>query len=159
MKKILVLLILAIISAASVSFAAVSSTDLTANPRNYDGQIVTYRGEVVGDIMKRKEGAWINVLDGERAVGVWVNDTPMISNISRAGSYFHKGDIVEVRGVFNAACGDHGGDTDIHADSISIVEKGRPIKHPVDPGKFKVIAVFAFTALILLAVYVRASKP
>ncbi|MDI6605929.1 MAG: hypothetical protein QME65_02145, partial [Candidatus Omnitrophota bacterium] len=46
----------------SLAFAQpVSSTELIENAQAYDGKRVAYAGEVIGDIMRRGNFAWLNV--------------------------------------------------------------------------------------------------
>ena len=130
----LIILLPASVSAAVESRPGIapvqaSGSLLMNNSLDYDGREVVYFGEVVG-VMKRGPSAWVNVHDGIYGIGVYapvelVNDTLM------AGSYDAKGTMVEVTGVFNRACPEHGGDADIHAVKIRIVARGYPLEHPV----------------------------
>jgi hypothetical protein len=112
----------------------ISSTELINNARQYDGKTVTYAGEVIADVMKRGDYAWINVNDGANAIGIWIRSS-LSKNISFTGSYKFKGDIVEVTGVFHRACPEHGADLDIHAQAMRKVNTGRPIQEKLNPGK------------------------
>lgn len=141
-----------------------SSGELVGAPSNFDGDTVTFRGEAVGDAMVRADGAWIHLNDdpySERPIPdggtlsgynsglpVWVHDTESIERISRWGSYRAVGDIVEVRGVFNAACTEHGGDIDLHATSLSVVEPGREVV--VEAPLWKAILAAALAVVVLL---------
>ncbi|MCM8823992.1 MAG: DNA-binding protein, partial [Candidatus Omnitrophica bacterium] len=51
----------------------IDSTKLIGNAKEYDGKIIIYEGEVIGDIMLRGKYAWINVNDGKGTIGVWVD--------------------------------------------------------------------------------------
>ncbi len=46
-----------------------------------------------------------------------------------------KGDTVYVKGIFNRACKEHGGDLDIHAYQIKILKRGYEIEEKVDKTK------------------------
>ncbi len=83
-------------------------------------------------------------------IGVWI-DAGLASRIGIFGGYGSHGDVVEVTGTFNAACPQHGGDMDIHAEVMQIPEKGRPIPHPVSPARLRAAAVLAFMAAVLFA--------
>ncbi|MFA5099913.1 MAG: DNA-binding protein [Candidatus Omnitrophota bacterium] len=96
---------------------------MIAYPKDFDNKTVTYSGEVIGDVMRRGDHAWINVNDGRSAVGVWIT-AAMASEIGPAGDFKHTGDIVEVTGVFNRVCVQHGGDLDIHAQSMQVLRRG-----------------------------------
>ena len=131
----------------SVSQAAsVSSLELINRAKQYDGQEVTYQGEVVGEVMPRPPHAWVNVYDGTNAIGIWAG-LSLMQDITYAGAYQVRGDIVEVTGVFHRACLEHGGDLDIHAGKIVLKERGKKSLESFDRSK-------AVTAVLLLGVLV-----
>ena len=108
----------------SVCFAqSISSADLINNAKLYDGKTVTYAGEVIGDVMARGNYAWVNVLEGQSAVGIWV-EKDLTKDIHYMGKYHTRGDGVEVEGVFHRACFEHGGDLDIHAQKMRKIKSG-----------------------------------
>ncbi|MBN2839737.1 MAG: hypothetical protein JXP37_02115, partial [Coriobacteriia bacterium] len=73
--------------------------------------------------------------------------------ITYFGDHAHEGDVVTVRGVFNAACPEHGGDTDIHADDLTVVTVGRMVEDPVHPGKLAWAVGLALLAGVVFAAY------
>jgi len=125
---------------------SISSTELINNAKQYDGKIVNYTGEVIGDIMKRAQFAWINLNDGDRALGVWVARS-LLKDISYEGSYKSRGDEVEAEGVFHRACPEHGGDLDIHAQGIRKVSSGRIVAERFNFAK-RNLAIILFGVLI-----------
>ena len=130
---------------------AVSSLDLLNNTKAYDGKIVTYQGEVIGDVMIREDYAWLHVNDGVIAIGIWA-PRKMVQDILYAGNYHKKGDIVEVSGVFHRSCLEHGGDLDIHASEIKKILSGGLDPHPLSRKKaylgiFSLVLVLFFYAL------------
>ncbi len=125
---------------------AVTGNDLVEDARFYDGARIEFVGEVVGDIMAREDFVWLNVNDGTRAIGVWAKKD-MVKDIKIAGDYNNAGDRIKVNGIFNRACREHGGDLDIHAESIYLIEKGHPIEHPIG---FKKIIVTVVLFLLLV---------
>jgi len=122
----------------------ISSTELINNAKQYDGKLVAYEGEAIGDIMVRGEYAWINVHDGKTAIGIWI-DKDLTKDIFYAGSYKSKGDWVEIRGVFQRACPQHGGDLDIHAQAIRVIRQGRQTQEKLNLSKSN-------QAIVLLAI-------
>jgi hypothetical protein len=74
----------------------------------------------------------------------------LATKIETCGDYTHQGDVVRVEGVFHAACGQHGGDMDIHAGTLFIQRDGRTIGHPVHGTKVLALLALALLALILL---------
>lgn len=101
-----------------------------ANADSYmDGQTVQVTGEVVGDrILSEKSGdhCWITL----QALGS--SDVEVVSYMTRAmsdaidtyGAYGRHGTHLRVRGIFNLACVDHEGQSDIHADNVSVITPG-----------------------------------
>jgi len=101
-----------------------SGQALIENAGSFDGKTVTFRGEVIG-IMTRGDFAWVNILDGDYAIGVWCRAVDA-KKVSFIGDYGHIGDNVVVTGTFHMACAEHGGDLDIHADNL-VVTAGREV--------------------------------
>lgn len=143
-----------------------SSTELVEAPKTFDGTSVRFTGEVIGEAMKRGDMAWLhlnddayylkNVEEGAQLGGyntgmpVWI-PAEEAATITYFGDYKHEGDVVSVSGTFNAACGQHGGDMDIHATALEIVQAGRTVVDPVHPNKI----VWALgLSLLALALYV-----
>lgn len=126
----------------------ISSTDLINNARLYDGKTVVYAGEVIGDVMVRDDYAWLNVHDGNSAIGIWVNAS-LSKDIAYKGSYKSKGDWLEITGTFQRACPEHGGDLDIHGLSIKKISSGKDINERLVPGK-KTLTVILFVILCLV---------
>jgi hypothetical protein len=127
---------------------AISSTDLLNHTKGYDGKIVIYEGEVVGDIMLRGDYAWLCLDDGKNAISAWANKE-FFKDIQYIGNYKTKGDTVRVTGVFNRSCLEHGGDLDIHLRSLIKISSGKVVSHAVDVKEVN-LAVGAFLVLILV---------
>ena len=133
-----------------------SSTDLINNARQYDGKSVVYVGEAVGDVMMRGDFAWVNINDGENAVGVWLNKE-LAGEIKFTGSYQTKGDQLEITGVFQRNCIQHGGDMDIHAQGIRKISQGRVVGEELDTSKRNFVFIL-LAVLCLVFVFVRRRK-
>ena len=131
LKMFIGALFVGIFIAGGSNVLEVGSNELIDHAIDYDKKEIVYSGEVIGDIMNRGQNCWINVSDGDNAIGVWA-DISSAENIEYKGSYRYKGDEVKVTGVFNKACPEHGGDLDIHAQKIEITEKGYVNKRPVN---------------------------
>lgn len=119
----------------------VSGTELINNAFKYDTKEVSYSGEAIGDVMPRGKFCWVNIYDGAVAIGVWV-DAASAGGILYTGSHRSKGDIVEVAGVFNRACREHGGDLDIHADVLKVAVPGRSTVEQLDSVKKNTAVIF-----------------
>jgi hypothetical protein len=140
---------------------------LVEAPKTYDGTSVRFTGEAIGEAMKRGDMAWVhlnddayylkNVEEGAHLGGynmgmpVWL-PAGMADSIEHFGDYKHEGDVVTVTGTFNAACAEHGGDMDIHATTLEVVQTGREVVDPVHPNKVAwavVLSVLALTLYVL----------
>jgi hypothetical protein len=149
---IIILLTCIVPVAAQAQGAMVSSTDLIENAKDYDGQSVVFEGEAIGDLMIRGDMAWVNVSDGNNAVGIWMT-VAQTKDINRLGDYSRKGDRLRIQGVFNRACALHGGDFDIHATSVEVIEHGVPVDHTIKLG-YALLAVSLFLAAAVLTLLV-----
>jgi len=137
-------LVLFIISLPAILLAGtLNSSELISNSEAFDGKLVTFRGEAIGDIMKRGNFAWVNLNDGENAIGIWMTSV-LAGQINITGNYKARGDILEVTGIFNRACPEHGGDLDIHAQAIKKIQEGRIIKHKFNFDRRTQIVILLF---------------
>jgi hypothetical protein len=131
----------------------ISSTELINNAKIYDGKTVVYTGEVIGDVMRRGDYAWINVNDGQNAIGIWINRS-LAKEINYTGSYKTKGDEIEITGIFQRACPEHGGDLDIHAQALRKINSGRAVQEELNFGKINFVIIL-LGALILIWILSR----
>jgi hypothetical protein len=168
MKRLFTTILLAalFLLAAAPAFAAEtipvndpSSGRLVEKPKVYNGKRVTFTGEAIGEVMVRGGYAWIHLNDDaymERNVeegaplkgynsgmAIWV-PSDLTKQIDTYGDYKHEGSIVQIEGTFNAACKEHGGDMDIHADKLVVLRAGHPALDPIHPLK-------AVLAVVLVA--------
>jgi len=134
---------------SSAEQAKVSSGMLLADPGLYDGRTISFEGEIIGDIMKQGRYAWINLNDGRAAIGVFAA-ADNVKGLS-GGGYKKQGDIVRVSGEFHKACPQHGGDLDIHADSVTVIIKSAVIEEVICPVE-KRLAGFLAGVLCLLSI-------
>ncbi|MCX8007993.1 MAG: hypothetical protein N3B11_07805 [Coriobacteriia bacterium] len=144
-----------------------SSGDLVERMREYDGMTVVFTGEAIGEAMVRGDGAWIhlnddayyekNIEEGAPLGGqnsgmpVWVSAT-LAKKIRVFGDYKHEGDVVRVKGVFHDACAEHGGDTDIHAESLEVVRSGHAVVDEPKPRKLALAIGLSLLAATLFVV-------
>jgi len=128
----------------------VGAKALIADPRSYDGREILFEGEAIGDPMRRGDHGWVNVLDADAALGVYAPLSDLDA-MGVFGSSRAKGDLVLVRGIFHRACPDHGGDMDIHATSVTVVQQGHATPHPVDTLK---LVLVPFSMALAAGLYV-----
>lgn len=159
MKNLYILAImLVMISASQLGYAeskVFTSTELINGANAIDGNIVTYKGEIVAAVMNRGENSWVNLNDGYNAIGIWC-ETGSLNDVKTLGDYKNEGDILEVTGVFHRACPVHGGELDIHADSVRIEARGFPVEEHVSMRR--VNAAIAFFILALLAIFMMRKR-
>lgn len=163
MYKILITIFIIIlcfptITALAATAEAVSSNDLIDKAKDYDGQKVSYTGEVIGDIMDRGEYSWVNVSDGANAIGTWVKTSDM-QNVTIAGRYGYHGDTIKINGVFHRACAEHGGDFDIHAEKIEVSQKGYAVGHSFTIIKIIISSVLFSAAIICMVLIFKKREP
>jgi len=154
----LLLVTIAIFSFASPAYAVVfsndaviSSSELIENAKRHEGQRITFQGEAIGDIMERGKYGWVNIHDGDNAIGVWV-PVAELRKITRTGDYRNIGDTVLINGIFNQACVKHNGELDIHAKSITIVKAGSEVNHPVSRMKASIVGALFLLTVVLFTV-------
>ena len=132
-KALLILIALLLLAIPTVAFAengGVDSNDLIDRAKDYDGTTVVYEGEVLGDILYRGDFAWLAVSDGNNTIGVYVT-AEQAKQVSVVGGYGKQGDTIRVEGVFHRACAEHGGDLDIHANTVAVLRVGESVQMPL----------------------------
>jgi hypothetical protein len=162
------LLLVALAAAAQQApTASPGSAALVEDAQHWDGQVVQFIGEAIGEAQRRGDMAWIHLNDdayglaiagadtplagSNSGIGVWV-ESAMASRITSFGTYRRHGDLVEVTGTFHAACPQHGGDTDIHATSLRIVRPGYTTVQLIRSSRMIAAAILAGLTLGLLFV-------
>ena len=162
MRKVLktCILILLLLLPFSLNVSAAAKTDLNQlieNAKTLDGKEVTVQGEAIGEILKRGDYCWVNINDGTNAMGIWLK-TADAQQITSYGNYKNKGDTVKVTGIFRRACAEHGGEADIHSETIEVVTKGSPTKEQIPSGKLFAAVLLAPVAGVLFLIYLKKMK-
>ena len=142
----------------------VDSAEVIECPDAFDGHVVVYMGEVVGDVLQRDGGAWVLVNDDAYALelgplsahdefsgtnsglSVWL---PAPLPELEPGGADVRGTIIRVRGVVHRADPADGGGLTIRgldADSTSVVAEAQRVDRPVHWGQAAVAVAFAFAA-------------
>lgn len=135
-------------------------SDLASADSYFDGQTVQVTGESVGDAIRElsdPEHRWITVqaTDGSGAqIAVYMSEESA-SRIDTFGTYGSVGTTLQVRGTFNLACDEHEGLSDLHADSVSVVEPGAQKRDVFKVDDFVPGLVLVVIGLILVAVFYR----
>jgi hypothetical protein len=136
-------------------------------PFAFDGVLVTYVGEVVGDLLQRDGGAWLLVNDdpyaleqgpltaGDTPQGtnsgltVWLPD-PLTEVVDEPGEHGVRGDVVEVTGRVNRADPADGGGLTIRAEEATLLAEAVVLDEPVHWAQVGVATVLAVLALLTL---------
>lgn len=114
-----------------------------------DGVDVLVQGEALGEALVAPGGKrWVNILGDGTAVGV-VLEAVDVEAIERFGEYRQRGSTLLVEGVVNSACDEHGGDLDVHATSVRIIDEGYSSPHAVHPLKLVFATLSAGLAMLL----------
>lgn len=136
------------------SIAALSEADAY-----YDNQTVQVVGEVVGDsIREGMDGRhrWITLMAIEKGVDATVSvymTAEQAAKIDTFGKYGATGTKLQVRGTFHLVCSEHEGLTDLHADIVTVVDKGKLHEDAFDVNALVPGAVAVALGLVLLGVF------
>lgn len=156
-RAVIFSLILLFPSSASEASVSYSINDLIENAISLDGEKVTITAEAIGERMERAEGTWVNVNDGTNAIGVWM-DKLTAAKIGFFGDYSHKGDTLSITGIFSRACLEHGGEPDIHAETLEITRSGEIITHRASPAKAIWASILSIAATPFAIYFIRQSS-
>jgi len=131
--------------------------DLIENSKSIDNIKITLKGEAIGEAMNRGKYSWVNISDGSTAMGIWI-ESEQAKSIKNFGKYSYKGDIVEINGTFNRACAEHGGDMDVHAISVKIIDAGGIVTIPISNNKKNIALMLTVITLTLIFLYKKSTK-
>jgi hypothetical protein len=148
--------------AQQVSIPSPGSAVLVEEAQHWDGHVVRFTGEAIGEAQRRGDMAWIHLNDDaygladagtnqalagfNSGIAVWV-DSAMAFRIASFGDYRRHGDLIEATGTFNAACPQHGGDMDIHATSLLVVRPGYASVQLIRPSRMIAASILAVLTL------------
>ncbi|MDF1541877.1 MAG: hypothetical protein P1P71_02050 [Anaerosomatales bacterium] len=134
---------------ANVPAGVMTPADVIEIDRALDGSVIVTQGEAIGERLRAHGGgSWVNILYDGSAFGIWVPDE-LSEVVEVFGGYQMTGDTIRVTGVVNVACDTHGGEFDVHAASLDVIQPGGPRDNPVRPWKGAVGAAGLLVALIL----------
>lgn len=146
----------------------VTSTEVVECPDLFDGALVTYIGEVVGDVLQRDGGAWVLMNDDAYALetgpisvtgehhgynsglSVWL-EGELAELVDRPGGPAWRGDVLRVVGVVNRADPADGGGLTIRATEGDVVAAAVRLPQEIHWPQIWVAAVLAaITAGVLI---------
>lgn len=129
-----------------------SINDLIENAATLDNQVVTIKGEAIGEAMNRGDYTWVNINDGTNAIGVWM-DSETAKSITYYGNYKNIGDTIVVTGMFRKACAEHGGEADLHSIEINIEKPGYLVNEQISRNKIFAAMIFSLIAIVTIFIY------
>lgn len=133
-----------------------SITDLSMADTYYDKQTVQVTGEVVGDRITAGDGrhCWLQLASpsDSSTVSVYLTNESA-DKVDTYGAYGRKGTTLQVRGTFNLACPDHDGVSDLHAQVVTVTEKGKATPHEFDINAFIPGMVTVMIGLAMMVVF------
>lgn len=133
-----------------------SITDLSTADTYYDKQTVQVTGEVVGDRITAGDGrhCWLQLASpsDSSTVSVYLTNESA-DKVDTYGAYGRKGTTLQVRGTFHLICPEHEGLTDLHAGTVTFVEKGSVTEQPFDIGAFLPGLMLVAIGFIMLIVF------
>jgi len=150
--SILFFVVFLLVLASHCHAAVWSSTELIEKSKELNGKELSYKGELITAILNRGEYSWINLNDGANAIGIWCKSS-LLKDVKNIGDYKNKGDLLEVKGVFNRACAMHAGELDIHADALKIVSRGYPIREHINIVRVHSSAILFAITLLAVAIF------
>ena len=126
-----------------------SITDLSTADTYYDKQTVQVTGEVVGDRITAGDGrpCWLQLASPSDS------STVSADKVDTYGAYGRKGTTLQVRGTFNLACPDHDGASDLHAQVVTVTEKGKATPDEFDINAFTPGMVTVMIGLAMMVVF------
>lgn len=145
----------------------VTANELYDCPETFDGQRVRYRGEVVGAVLQRDDGAWLQLNDdayarglgqlpahrefrgGNAGVGVFVPPA-VAERITIVGGPDAAGDVLTVEGVFHRVDADTVEVAIIRADEGEITTRGTPVSYPTLPARRNVAWALALLCAVVV---------
>lgn len=133
-----------------------SITDLSTADTYYDKQTVQVTGEVVGDCITTGDGrhCWLQLASpsDSSTVSVYLTNESA-DKVDTYGAYGRKGTTLQVRGTFNLACPDHDGASDLHAQVVTVTEKGKATPDEFDINAFTPGMVTVMIGLAMMVVF------
>lgn len=141
----------------------ISSTQVYLCPSAYDGKEVTYVGEVVGELLPRRGGAWAQVNDDEYALvtgpvvghreragfntglSVWL-EGDLADRIAAPGRPALRGDVVLLRGTILRADPDDGGGITLRATELETLAGPLQLEAPLHTLQAVIAVVLSLLA-------------
>lgn len=153
----------------------ISSSQVLECPQAFDGAFVTYVGEVVGDVLRRRGGAWVLMNDDAYALevgplpahtelrgynsglAVWL-DGDLADLADQPGGPRWRGDVLEVRGRLHRSDPADGGGLTLRASSGEVLVEAQRARVPLRTGQAVAAVVLAAIAVAVVVAERRAAR-
>lgn len=148
---------------ATEPIGRITSSRVVECPDVFDQELVTFVGEVVGDVLEREHGRWLLVNDdayalekgplpthtdivgGNTGLAVWAPDD--VGGELIAGGPGRRGDIVVLQGILHRTDPNDGGGLTIRARDLDVVEPAQPTHRPFHGNQAIAAGVLAVVAM------------
>ncbi|MGB7594157.1 MAG: hypothetical protein WBL80_01160 [Erysipelotrichaceae bacterium] len=157
-QKILIAIGLLFLLTLPAQATTVKINDLVEKAKEFDGKTITLEAEAIGEVLERGDYAWININDKSSAIGVYV-PIAEAKKIKFFGDYAHTGDTLVITGVMHNACVEHGGELDVHAQTITVIRLGSNTARPVSVVKIASFGLLALLAALLGLYFYKVVTP
>jgi hypothetical protein len=145
----------------------ISSAQVTACPQAFDQLDVRFAGEVIGDLLRRDGGVWVQVNDDDYALevgplsrhddrrgfngglAVWLPDG-LHEQVSGLGGPHRRGDVLLIDGVILRADPEDGGGTTLRARSAQVLAPSVELPTPLHVPQAVVAALLGPLAVAAL---------
>jgi len=135
--------------------SVITVSELLNHYQYWNQRPIIFFGEVIGQPIFSQNQVCLHILDQQgNVIGVWL-DKKYLALIKCYGKYRIKGDQVEVKGTFHSVCSSHPGDTDIHADGLSILHVGEIASQEKPNWMRLVLGIFWLFLLLLFSFRIR----
>lgn len=125
-----------------------TSSEIIECPDLFDQQVITFTGEVIGDLLRRDGGAWVLMNDDAYAleggplpgsgmydgynsgISVWL-DEELVDLVEHGGGPDWRGTVLRVRAQVERTDPDDGGGLTLRAFTGEVVGSARRLDHPI----------------------------
>lgn len=119
----------------------------------FDEKNVCVKAEVL-EVLKLKEGAWVNVGKDGSSLGLWLKSHDLIPEINYIASYKTSGDVVEACGVFFQSASHKHGELLLDVTEMSKISSGVTTIENVSEKKKEILNKAAVGLLIIILLFI-----
>lgn len=146
-------------SSAADPYEETTIATLLGADESFNGSKVRIEGEAIGDILNATSDermCWVTL----KPVGALTNETIAVwmtqedaAKITYLGKYNVRGTALRVEGVFSLICPAHEGQTDVHAQHVTVIQEGEIYRESFDIVSFVPGIIAVVVGLLLMTAY------